>query len=269
MGLGDGDGMQLLRPRVRGVHGARPRTTRSRTGGSSWRPSGRGGGLAERHDERRPAAILEADPDSTGSLGIAISEAVEDAATHEDTNYALGSVLGHVLLHQIDHRARGAEADGARGRGARRHRGLRGRRFELRGLAYPFMADKLRGTLHDAVPRDRAGRLPDPHEGTVRLRLRRHGPDRADRADVHARARLRPGAGPRGRPPVPRRRAVALDARARGTHGGAGVHAEPDLRGGDAVRASPGDHAGAGDRATRSRARSTRRSPPARPARSA
>ena len=46
-------------------------------------------------------AILEEHPDSTGSLGIAISEAVEDAATHEDTNYALGSVLGHVLLHQI------------------------------------------------------------------------------------------------------------------------------------------------------------------------
>src|SRR3990172_4323777 len=44
--------------------------------------------------------ILEADPDSPGSLGIGISEAVEDAATHPDTNYALGSVLNHVLLHQ-------------------------------------------------------------------------------------------------------------------------------------------------------------------------
>jgi tryptophan synthase beta chain len=44
--------------------------------------------------------ILEEDPDSTGSLGIAISEAVEDAATHDDTNYSLGSVLNHVCLHQ-------------------------------------------------------------------------------------------------------------------------------------------------------------------------
>ncbi|HPU21420.1 MAG TPA: TrpB-like pyridoxal phosphate-dependent enzyme [Thermoclostridium caenicola] len=44
--------------------------------------------------------ILERDPNSLGSLGIAISEAVEDAATHDDTNYALGSVLNHVLLHQ-------------------------------------------------------------------------------------------------------------------------------------------------------------------------
>ena len=44
--------------------------------------------------------ILAQDPDSLGSLGIAISEAVEDAATHDDTKYSLGSVLNHVLLHQ-------------------------------------------------------------------------------------------------------------------------------------------------------------------------
>ncbi|HYZ26781.1 MAG TPA: TrpB-like pyridoxal phosphate-dependent enzyme [Geminicoccaceae bacterium] len=44
--------------------------------------------------------ILAAHPDSTGSLGIAISEAVEIAAKRDDTHYALGSVLNHVLLHQ-------------------------------------------------------------------------------------------------------------------------------------------------------------------------
>ena len=44
--------------------------------------------------------ILAADPDSPGSLGIAISEAVEEAASRQDTNYSLGSVLNHVLLHQ-------------------------------------------------------------------------------------------------------------------------------------------------------------------------
>jgi tryptophan synthase beta chain len=44
--------------------------------------------------------ILAEHPDSPGSLGIAISEAVEEAASREDTNYALGSVLNHVLLHQ-------------------------------------------------------------------------------------------------------------------------------------------------------------------------
>jgi tryptophan synthase beta chain len=45
-------------------------------------------------------SILRAHPDSTGSLGIAISEAVEVAAKRDDTKYALGSVLNHVLLHQ-------------------------------------------------------------------------------------------------------------------------------------------------------------------------
>ena len=45
-------------------------------------------------------SILAADPDSTGSLGIAISEAVEKAATNPDVKYSLGSVLNHVLTHQ-------------------------------------------------------------------------------------------------------------------------------------------------------------------------
>lgn len=45
-------------------------------------------------------AVLERQPGSPGSLGIAISEAVEEAAARKDTNYALGSVLNHVLLHQ-------------------------------------------------------------------------------------------------------------------------------------------------------------------------
>ncbi|MBC7109952.1 MAG: TrpB-like pyridoxal phosphate-dependent enzyme [Archaeoglobi archaeon] len=44
--------------------------------------------------------FLQEDPETPGSLGMAISEAVEDAAKHDDTNYSLGSVLNHVLLHQ-------------------------------------------------------------------------------------------------------------------------------------------------------------------------
>ncbi len=44
--------------------------------------------------------ILAQDPDTTGSLGIAISEAVEEAVMRDDTKYSLGSVLNHVLLHQ-------------------------------------------------------------------------------------------------------------------------------------------------------------------------
>ena len=52
------------------------------------------------NDTESGKAILKKDPDCPGSLGIAISEAVEDAVKHENTKYSLGSVLNHVLLHQ-------------------------------------------------------------------------------------------------------------------------------------------------------------------------
>jgi tryptophan synthase beta chain len=89
--------------------------------------------------------ILAADPDSPGSLGIAISEAVEDAATHDDAKYSLGSVVNHVLLHQsvVGQEARvqmdelGAEPDyivGCIGGGS-----------NFAGLSYPYMKDKLKG----------------------------------------------------------------------------------------------------------------------------
>ncbi|MES0329094.1 MAG: TrpB-like pyridoxal phosphate-dependent enzyme [Dehalococcoidales bacterium] len=51
-------------------------------------------------DTKAGRDMLAQDPDCPGSLGLAISEAVEDAATREDTKYSLGSVLNHVLLHQ-------------------------------------------------------------------------------------------------------------------------------------------------------------------------
>ena len=94
---------------------------------------------------RRGRGYLNDHPDSTGSLGIAISEAVEVAATNDDTNYALGSVLNHVLLHQtvigLEAKAQmaltGEEPDviiGCVGGGS-----------NYAGIAYPFMADKLSG----------------------------------------------------------------------------------------------------------------------------
>jgi len=90
-------------------------------------------------------AVLAAAPDSPGSLGIAISEAVEDAATHADTNYSLGSVLNHVLLHQT-----------VIGLEARRQMALAGEEPDVvigcfgggsnfAGLALPWVPDKLNG----------------------------------------------------------------------------------------------------------------------------
>jgi tryptophan synthase beta chain len=90
--------------------------------------------------------VLAADPDSPGSLGIAISEAVEDAAGRADTNYSLGSVLNHVLLHQTvigqEAKKQLALADaypdiviGCAGGGS-----------NFAGIAFPFLADKLTGS---------------------------------------------------------------------------------------------------------------------------
>jgi tryptophan synthase beta chain len=91
--------------------------------------------------------VLAEHPDSPGSLGIAISEAVEVAAQHPDTNYALGSVLNHVLLHQtvIGEEAlrQFAQIDvvpdlivGCTGGGS-----------NFGGLVFPFLREKLAGRM--------------------------------------------------------------------------------------------------------------------------
>jgi len=94
-------------------------------------------------------AILEAHPDSTGSLGIAISEAVEDAATHDDTNYALGSVLGHVLLHQSVIGLETQKQMEMAGEQPDVIVGCVGGGSNFAGISYPFMAGKLRGETPD------------------------------------------------------------------------------------------------------------------------
>ncbi|MEA2581318.1 MAG: tryptophan synthase beta chain [Actinomycetota bacterium] len=89
--------------------------------------------------------ILAEHPDSTGSLGIAISEAVEDAATHDDTNYALGSVLGHVLLHQSVIGLEAQKQMAMAGEEPDVVIGCVGGGSNFAGIAYPFMAERLRG----------------------------------------------------------------------------------------------------------------------------
>jgi tryptophan synthase beta chain len=90
-------------------------------------------------------SVLDSDPDSPGSLGIAISEAVEEAVARDDTHYALGSVLNHVLLHQtvigLEARKQFQKIDeypdiivGCCGGGS-----------NFAGTAFPFLADKAGG----------------------------------------------------------------------------------------------------------------------------
>ena len=96
-------------------------------------------------ETRSGRAVLEKNPEHPGSLGIAISEAVEVAASNEDTKYALGSVLNHVLLHQtvvgLEAMAQLDMADdypdivvGCTGGGS-----------NFAGIAFPFIGAQLRG----------------------------------------------------------------------------------------------------------------------------
>ena len=89
--------------------------------------------------------VLDTDPDSPGSLGIAISEAVEDAAGRPDTHYALGSVLNHVLLHQTVIGQEALEQMEIAGEYPDVVVGCAGGGSNFAGLAFPFLGEQLRG----------------------------------------------------------------------------------------------------------------------------
>jgi tryptophan synthase beta chain len=89
--------------------------------------------------------ILDFDPDCPGSLGIGISEAVEDAATHSDTNYALGSVLNHVLLHQTVIGLEAKKQFEVIGGYPDIIIGCCGGGSNLAGISFPFLQDKIQG----------------------------------------------------------------------------------------------------------------------------
>jgi tryptophan synthase beta chain len=96
-------------------------------------------------DTQAGKKVLEQDANSPGSLGIAISEAVEDAATREDTRYSLGSVLNHVLMHQtvigLETKKQLEKVDEE----ADVVIGCAGGGSNFAGLSFPFAADRLTG----------------------------------------------------------------------------------------------------------------------------
>ena len=112
--------------------------------------------------------VLAADPDSPGSLGIAISEAVEMAAGSPDVKYALGSVLNHVLLHQtvigeeaLDQMAMAGETPdvivGCTGGGS-----------NFSGLAFPFLREKLAGRINPVIRASEPASCPSFTKGEYR-----------------------------------------------------------------------------------------------------
>jgi tryptophan synthase beta chain len=96
-------------------------------------------------DTNAGRTILAQFPDSPGSLGIAISEAVEDAVTHDHTKYSLGSVLNHVLLHQTVVGQEMKKQMAKVGDYPDVVIGCIGGGSNFAGFAFPFLQDKLDG----------------------------------------------------------------------------------------------------------------------------
>src|ERR687893_950785 len=96
-------------------------------------------------------AVLEEHPDSPGSLGIAISEAVEDTAGREDTAYSLGSVLNHVLLHQTVIGQEALAQMELAGTFPDAVIGCVGGGSNFAGLSFPFLREKIGGRDIDVL----------------------------------------------------------------------------------------------------------------------
>jgi tryptophan synthase beta chain len=96
-------------------------------------------------------AILAEHPDSTGSLGIAISEAVEVAGSHDDTRYSLGSVLNHVLMHQTIIGEEALKQLAEAGDMPDVIVGCTGGGSNFGGLAFPFLREKMAGRMNPTI----------------------------------------------------------------------------------------------------------------------
>ncbi|KAG0585619.1 hypothetical protein KC19_2G025800 [Ceratodon purpureus] len=96
-------------------------------------------------------AILDKDPTTPGSLGIAISEAVEAASAREDTRYALGSVLNHVLLHQTIIGEECLRQLDILGETPDLLVGCTGGGSNFAGLSFPFIREKLAGKMNPVI----------------------------------------------------------------------------------------------------------------------
>ena len=90
--------------------------------------------------------ILEQDPETPGSLGIAISEAIEQAVVDEKTRYSLGSVLNHVMLHQTIIGLESKKQMDLLGESPDVVVGCAGGGSNFAGLSFPFISDKIAGS---------------------------------------------------------------------------------------------------------------------------
>ena len=182
-------------------------------------------------------AVLEEDPTTPGSLGIAISEAVEDAAGRDDSKYALGSVLNHVLLHQT-----------IIGQEAKKQMELAGDYPDLliachgggsnfAGLVFPFLQDKIAGSRKAlrAIAVEPSA-CPSLTAGAREYRFRRSRGYHAVDDDAHPGTYFHAGARARRGPALSRFCPAREPPAGRGPGGGRGVPPGRGLRECRAVR---------------------------------
>ena len=198
--------------------------------------------------------ILEQHPDSPGSLGIAISEAIEDAAGRDDSKYALGSVLNHVMLHQTIIGLEAKKQMELAGDYPDILVACHGGGSNFAGLTFPFLKDKLKGerpalraiaaepsSCPSLTKGSREYDFGDTAGTTPLMMMHTLGHD------------FMPPLGPRGRPAVPRVRASGQPPARGRRHRGGGIRSAHRLRERGAVRAVRGHHPGARIGACRAR----------------
>ena len=112
--------------------------------------------------------ILEMDPDTPGSLGIAISEAIEVAATHDDVKYSIGSALNHVLLHQTVVGEEVLKQLALVGETADVVIGCAGGGSNFSGFSFPIVREKLAGTIDPVIRAVEPAAAPSLTRGSYR-----------------------------------------------------------------------------------------------------
>ena len=112
--------------------------------------------------------ILEMDPDTPGSLGIAISEAIEVAATHDDVKYSIGSALNFVLLHQTVVGEEVLKQLALVGETADVVIGCAGGGSNLSGFSFPFVREKLAGSMDPVIRAVEPAAAPSLTRGSYR-----------------------------------------------------------------------------------------------------
>ena len=175
--------------------------------------------------------LLAEDPHCPGSLGIAISEAIEDTVKHPNTKYSLGSVLNHVCLHQTvigqetikQMEMAGEEPDAIIG--------CCGGGSNFAGLAFPFIRKKITEKKKYRIVGVEPSACPVADQRRTALRFRRHGGDDAVADDVHARPQVHAAVHSRGRTALSRHVADGQPRAQAGLDGSRGLSPDEGLRG--------------------------------------